>query len=127
MINLCTSIYFSKNGIDENQVQNEKSLKMKIRCSKRRNPALLLLLFIMSVVSNLGSLVHPLQPELRKQVRDLEKVSLRRCKSDCNLLFNSVCVKENLLPNYSNIYIYILLHLPQLFDTMMYVIYHNIR
>ena len=78
---------------------------MDLRNSKRRNPALLL--FTMSVVSNLGSLIHPLPPELRKQVRDLEKVSFRRCKSDCSLLFNSVCVKENLLPTYSNIYIYI--------------------
>ena len=76
---------------------------MDLRNSKRRNPALLLLLFTMSVVSNLGSLIHPLPPELRKQVRDLEKVSFRRCKSDCSLLFNSVCVKENLLPTYSNI------------------------
>ena len=75
---------------------------MDSRSSKRRNPALLLL-FTMSVVSNLGSLIHPLPPELRKQVRDLEKVSIRQCKSDCSLLFNSVCVKENLLPNYSNI------------------------
>ena len=74
---------------------------MNIGCSKRRNPALLLLL-TMSVVSNLGSLVHPLPPELRKQVRDLEKVSVRRCKAECSLLFNSVCAKENLLPNYSD-------------------------
>ena len=77
---------------------------MNIGCSKRRNPALLLLL-TMSVVSNLGSLVHPLPPELRKQVRDLEKVSFRRCKAECSLLFNSVCAKENLLPNYSNQYV----------------------
>ena len=75
---------------------------MDLRSSKRRNPVLLLL-FTMSVVSNLGSLIHPLPPEVRKQVRDLEKVSIRQCKSDCSLLFNSVCVKENLLPNYSNI------------------------
>ena len=38
--------------------------------------------------SNLGSLLHPLPPELRREVRALNKVSQRLCKSDCSLLFN---------------------------------------
>ena len=75
---------------------------MDIRYSKRRNPTLLLLL-TMSVVVSLGSLIHSLPSEIKKEVRDLEKVSFRRCKSDCSVIFNTVCVKENLLPNYSNI------------------------
>ena len=25
------------------------------------------------------------------------------CKTECSMLFNSVCIKERLLPNYSNI------------------------
>ena len=79
---------------------------MDIRYSKRRKPTLFFLLLAMSLVTNLGSLIHPLPRELRKEVRDLEKVSFRRCKSECSLLFNSVCVKENLLPNFTNIYIY---------------------
>ena len=37
------------------------------------------------------------------EVRNLEKVSLKLCKTECRDLFNSVCVTENLLPNYSNI------------------------
>ena len=83
---------------------------MDIRYSKRRNPTLLLLL-TMSVVVSLGSLIHSLPSEIKKEVRDLEKVSFRRCKSDCSVIFNTVCVKENLLPNYSNIYIYIYIYI----------------
>ena len=56
----------------------------------------------MSVVTDLGSLLHTLSPELKNEVRKLEKVSLKLCKSECRELFNSVCVRENLLPNYSN-------------------------
>ena len=72
--------------------------------SKRRKQTLLFSLLIMSVAIDLGSLIHNLPSELKKEVRDLEKVSIRRCKTDCSLLFNSICVKENLLPNYSNYY-----------------------
>jgi len=56
----------------------------------------------MSMVT-LGSLIHPLPPEQKKAIRDLEKVSMKLCKSECSVLFNSLCVKEKLLPNYSNI------------------------
>ena len=38
-----------------------------------------------------------------REVLALEKVSKRLCKTECSLLFNSVCVDEILLPNYSNI------------------------
>ena len=35
-------------------------------------------------------------PELRREVRALEKVSQRLCKTECSLRFNSVCVNESM-------------------------------
>ena len=55
-----------------------------------------------SMVSDLGFLLHPLPSEQKSVVRKLEKVSLKLVKSECRVLFNSVCVRENLLPNYTN-------------------------
>ena len=55
------------------------------------------------MVTDLGSLLHTLSPELKNEVRKLEKVSLKLCKTECRELFNSVCVTENLLPSYSNL------------------------
>ena len=52
---------------------------------------------------NLGSLIFDLPPERRKSVRALEKVSTKLIKQKCSLLFNSVCLKEDILPTYSNI------------------------
>ena len=54
--------------------------------------------FVMSssVVTDLGSLLHTLPPELKHEVRKLEKVSVKLVKSDCRELFNSVCVREKL-------------------------------
>ena len=78
---------------------------MSKRYSKRWNKFPLFSFSIMSMVT-LGSLIHPLPPEQKKAIRDLEKVSMKLCKSECSVLFNSLCVKEKLLPNYSNIYIF---------------------
>ena len=78
---------------------------MRIRRYAKRRYYSLLLLLTMSVVESLGSLIHPPLPsEQRKEVRDLEKVTLRRCKTECSLLFNSTCVNEKLVPNYTKFY-----------------------
>lgn len=76
---------------------------MRIRRYAKRRYYSLLLLLTMSVVQSLGSLIHPLPSEQRKEVRDLEKVTLRRCKTECSLLFNSTCVNEKLVPNYTKL------------------------
>ena len=46
---------------------------------------------------NLGALIHNFSTELKYEVRDLEEVPLWRCKTECFLLFNSICVEERLL------------------------------
>ena len=60
--------------------------------------------FTMSVVT-LGTLLFNLPVERRKSVRDLEKISTKIIKTKCSLLFNSTCLKNDILPNYTNIYI----------------------
>ena len=55
---------------------------------------------------SLGSLIFNLPPERRKSVRELKKVSVKLIKQKCSLLFNSTCLKEDILPTYSNMYIY---------------------
>ena len=40
--------------------------------------------------------------QLFGEVRELEKCALKLAKSGCTLLFNGACLKENVLPNYSN-------------------------
>ena len=83
-------------------MQNETLIMDKCYSKRRKKPFFFFLLLIMSVAIDLGALIHNFSPELKREVRDLEKVSIRRCKAECALLFNSICVKEHLLPNYSN-------------------------
>ena len=75
--------------------------------SKRLNPLLLYLILFGSMAISLGELLYPLPAQQKRDVRELEKFSLKLAKSECSLLFNGVCLSENLLPSYSNIYIYI--------------------
>ena len=58
--------------------------------------------FAMSVVS-LGSLLYNLPVDRRKSVRDLEKLSTKISKLQCSLLFNNTCLREGILPTYSNL------------------------
>ena len=58
---------------------------------------------------SLGSLLFNLPAERRKCVRELEKISTKIIREKCSLLFNSTCLKEDILPKYTNIYIYIFL------------------
>ena len=66
------------------------------------NSLVLYIWFTMSVVT-LGNLLFNLPVERRKSVRDLEKISTKIIKTKCSLLFNSTCLKNDILPNYTNI------------------------
>ena len=74
--------------------------------SKRWNTLVFFILTLGSMAQCLGTLIFTLPAEEKKAVRELEKVSIKLAKSDCSLLFNGVCLSENILPNYTNIYIY---------------------
>ena len=63
----------------------------------------------------IGNLLFPLQPEIRRIIRSYEKAIYKLNGIKTAILFNQVCLREGLLPNnnnnsnndklYSNIYI----------------------
>ena len=71
--------------------------------SKRRTPLLFYIILTGSMALSLGDLLHPLPAPQKREVRELEKVSIKLAKSECSVLFNGICISEILLPNYSNI------------------------
>ena len=107
-----TSVCHTKRPVGDsytytNPVQKNEKWKMesnRIKCNIKhwngfQKLRFFFLLLVMSVALDLGALIHNFQPEPKRRVRILEKVSLRRCKTERSLLFNSICVKEHLLPN----------------------------
>ena len=53
----------------------------------------------------LGELIYPLETSLKTVIRKFEKCSIKFVKSELSSAFNSTCLKENILPKYTNIYV----------------------
>ena len=56
---------------------------------------------------NYGDLLHLVDEELRRLYRRYESISKKLIKCKWSKTFNGICLKENILPTYTNIYIYI--------------------
>lgn len=54
--------------------------------------------------SQIGNLIHLLQAEEKKTVRSIEKLNKKLINNEYAVIFNNFCIKENLLPHYTNIY-----------------------
>ena len=53
-------------------------------------------------MSNFGELLYTLPAELKDLLRNFERVSKKLIMSTWSIKFNKTCLRENLLPNYSN-------------------------
>ena len=52
-----------------------------------------------------GSLIFNLQPEERSSIRTVEKISKKLITAEFAVIFNNVCLKENMVPKCTDIYI----------------------
>ena len=52
-----------------------------------------------------GCLINNLSPEIKSKVRNLEKINRKIINCSYAVKFNETCIKEDLLPNYTDIYI----------------------
>jgi hypothetical protein len=58
-----------------------------------------------------GNLLFDLQAPARNFVRLIEKNNKKIVNKKYALVFNQTCINEELLPNYTNIYIYIYIYI----------------
>ena len=56
--------------------------------------------------NSMGNIIYQLDPDSKKITRRLEKIQIQKMKKEYSVLFNSTCLKNNLLPKYTT-YIYI--------------------
>ena len=59
---------------------------------------------------NIGNLIFTLPAWQKTLVRKTEKENKKIANTESSLVYNTTCLKENLLPTYTNIYKYIYLH-----------------
>ena len=56
---------------------------------------------------NIGQLLNLLDNVYKNYVRKLEKLNKSFVNNKHGISFNKICINEGLLPNYTNLYIYI--------------------
>ena len=55
----------------------------------------------------ISELILTLPPDTKSLIRSMEKTTRKIINTQLSLVFNKTCIQENLLPAYTNIYIYI--------------------
>ncbi|XP_043202779.1 uncharacterized protein LOC122370895 [Amphibalanus amphitrite] len=54
-------------------------------------------------MTSFGNILHSHEPEPRQCIRRLESLNKKKISAHYAVVFNKTCIKENLLPNYSNL------------------------
>ena len=62
-------------------------------------------------INNYGKYINQFPPNTRKSIRQYEKINKKICRQKMSIMFNKICIDEEMLP----IYIYIFLVLPDIF------------
>ena len=60
-------------------------------------------LLLIMALPNLGQLLFPLPQETKNLIRRYERLSFKIVRKKCSLTYNQLCIREGLLPAYTNI------------------------
>ena len=56
---------------------------------------------------NYGQYLNQFPPNTIKVIRELERIQKKTCRHKMSIMFNEICINEEMLPKYIYIYIYI--------------------
>ena len=56
---------------------------------------------------NYGQYLNQFPPNTIKVIREFERIQKRICRHEMSIMFNEICINEEMLPKYTYIYIYI--------------------
>ena len=57
---------------------------------------------------NYEQYLNQFPPNTIKVIREFERIQKRICRREVSIVFNEICINEEMLPKYTYIYIYIL-------------------
>ena len=64
-------------------------------------------LIILFLTMSFGDIIFQHSSDNKKIVRNIERLNKKITNAKLSVLFNQTCISNNLLPSYTNIYIYI--------------------
>ena len=56
---------------------------------------------------NYGQYLNQFPPNTLKVIREFERIQKKICRHITSIMFNEICINEEMLPKYTYIYIYI--------------------
>ena len=62
-------------------------------------------MIVINLKMTFSELILTLPPDTKSLIRSIEKTNRKIINIQLSLVFNKICIQENLLPAYSNIYI----------------------
>ena len=70
-----------------------------------------------------GQYINQFSPNTIKVIQELERIQNKLCRHKMSIMFNEICINEEMLPEYTYIYIYIMrIHSP----IYIYIIYKRL-
>ena len=69
-------------------------------------------------IYNYGKYINRFRPNMIKAIRQYEQINKKICRQKISIMFNEICINEEMLPIYIHIYIYIYIY--------MYINHHHL-
>ena len=60
---------------------------------------------------NYGQYLNQFPPNTIKVIREFERIQKKICRHKMSIMFNEICINEEMLPKYTYIYIYIYIYI----------------
>ena len=60
---------------------------------------------------NYGQYLNQFPPNTIKVIREFDRIQKRICRHNMSIIFNEICINEEMLPKYTHIYIYIYIYI----------------
>ena len=60
---------------------------------------------------NYGQYINQFPPNTIKVIREFERIQKKICRHKMSIMFNEICINEEMLPKYTYIYIYIYIYI----------------
>ena len=62
-------------------------------------------------INNYGQYINQFPPNTIKAIRQYERIQKKICRQKMSIMFNEICINEEMLPKYIYIYIYIYIYM----------------
>ena len=70
---------------------------------------------------NYGQYINQFPQNTIKVIREFERIQKKICRHKMSIMFNEICINEEMLPKYTYIYIYIYTEVNNFFPIYIYI------